>query len=271
MAPTLKGFGRKSEATPEAPQPAAAAPPEARPRAPRPPTRSRNRGWLLAGGLLTLIAGISAASIFSSLSQSVDVLVASRPIAKGAVISVDDYRVVSIAADTGSIRAIAPDDGEKLIGQLAAGPIGEGSILHPDQFTNRVDQGIERTVVVGAALAPNDLPLLDLLPGDQIRLFETFSGQAAGVGSAFSLDETAQITSVSREITDATVVESSSLNTSGSRHVAMRISESNANLVTNLIEQGRLAVALVDSLPATESVGPIDPGEPLEPGEPGDS
>lgn len=271
MAPTLKGFGRKSEATPEAPRPAAAAPPEARPRAPRPPTRSRNRGWLLAGGLLTLIAGISAASIFSSLSQSVDVLVASRPIAKGAVISVDDYRVVSIAADTGSIRAIAPDDGEKLIGQLAAGPIGEGSILHPDQFTNRVDQGIERTVVVGAALAPNDLPLLDLLPGDQIRLFETFSGQAAGVGSAFSLDETAQITSVSREITDATVVESSSLNTSGSRHVAMRISESNANLVTNLIEQGRLAVALVDSLPATESVGPIDPGEPLEPGEPGDS
>jgi len=271
MALSLKGFAKKRDEVEDQAQAPAVSIPESRPRAPRPPTRSRNRGWLLAGGLLTLIAGISAASIFSSLSQSVDVLVASRPIAEGAVISTNDFRTVSIAADTGSIRAISPDDGEQLVGQLAAGLIGEGSILHPDQFTNRIEQGVERTVVVGAALSPNDLPLLQLLPGDQIRLFETFSGQAVDIGSAFSgADDTAQITSVSREVTDATVVEAATLGTSGSSHVAMRISESNANLVTNLVEQGRLAIALVDSLPSTDAVGPLEPGEPLAPGEPGD-
>jgi len=273
MALSLKGLGKKADATADAAEAALRPPqvvvPEARARPARPPARNRNRGWMLAGGLLILIAGIAAASIASSLSQSVDVLVASRPIAEGAVISADDYRSVSIAADTGAIQAIAPSDGENLIGQIASGPIGEGSILHPDQFTNRADQEIEGTIVIGAALGPNNLPVLDLLPGDRVRLFQTF-GEQLSTSGAFGGGDTEQVTSVAREITDAEVVSTESLSGIGNRHVALRISSSNANIVANLIESGRLSIVLVDSLPSTSAVEPVPPQDPLAPAEPGD-
>jgi len=269
----LNPFNKKSDASPPEAGTSPSADvlpnvPQARPRAPRPPKRSRNTGWMTAGAALIVIAGIAAASIASSLSQSVDVLVASRPIAEGAVISAQDYRTVAIAADTGAIEAISPDDADRLIGQLASGPIGSGSILHPDQFTSRADQDVEGTVVIGADLTPNDLPLLDLLPGDRVRLFETFDQGSVSIG-AFGDDED-QLASVAREVTDAEVVLATPL-TGEDLHVALRINESNANIVANLVEQSRLIIVLVDSLPSTSAVAPTVPGEPLSPGEPGDT
>jgi len=261
MAIGIKGFGKKPD-TEHPVEPAPVQVPPRRALAAKPAPRARNRGWMIGGAALVLIAGISAASIVSSLSQSVDVLVAARSIAEGAVITEDDYRAVSIAADTGAIQAIAPQDGERLLGQLASGPIGEGSILHPDQFTNRADQEEEGTIVIGAALGANSLPVLDLLPGDRVRLFETFDG------GGFGDDD--EVSRVAREITEAEVVATVALNSSGSRHVSMRLNESNGNIVANLIEQDRLSLALIDSLPSTDSIAPAEAGTPLEPGEPGD-
>jgi len=263
----IKGFSKKEDPD----QPGADAPsvprvPSRSALAPQPAPRTRNQGWMVGGAALVLVAGLSAASIVSSLSQSVDVLVAARPIAEGGVITADDFRTVSIAADTGAIQAIAPDDGEKLVGQLAAGPIGSGSILHPDQFTDRADQQEEGTIVIGAALGANNLPLLTLLPGDRVRLFETFSGTTS---SSFG-SRNNEGARVAREITNAEIVVATPLNSGQGRHVAMRINESNGNIVANLIEQGRLSIALVDTLPGTDSIEPASPTEPLEPAEPGD-
>lgn len=263
--PKLRGRSKDSTTDDAVSAPVRQQIPQTNARPSNPPQPNRNRGWMIAGAALIVLSGIAAASIVSSLSQSVDVLVAARPIPEGAVITNGDYRTVSIAADTGAIQAIAPSDGERLIGQLASGPIGAGSILHPDQFTNRAAQEIEGTVVIGADLGANDLPLLDLLPGDRVRLFEVFPAIGGGIG----FDDNATAASVAREITDAEVVTSTKLGVGDDRHVAIRINESNANLVANLVEQRRLALALVDSLPSTDSIEPAIAGTPLEPGEPG--
>ena len=219
------------------------------------PRRPRNTLWIIAGVVLVVISGLAAATIARSLSNRVDVLVASRTIAEGEVINDADLRTESIAA-TG-VRAISPSERVDLVGQVATGPIGEGSIVHPSQFIegNAEDQP---QVIVGAALDPGQYPLVGLRPGDVVKVIEVSGPNAAFTDTA----------SGPREITEGTVVEVNRLVRADTFLVSIRVNEAIATPISERAQQGRIRLALIDDGLLDDPVVPIDPGRPAEPGEP---
>ena len=116
------------------------------------PTRQRNAAVMIAGAAFIILAAALAASVASSFDDSIEVLVATSEIAEGQPVTEADFRTVRIAAGAGDIQVVSPDSIEDLVGRVAAGPIGEGSMIHPAQFAI---SSAEAKVVVGAALGPD--------------------------------------------------------------------------------------------------------------------
>lgn len=220
------------------------------------PRRPRNTLWVIAGVLLIVVSGLSALIIAQSLSSRVEVLVATRDIAKGQVIGEADLGATSIAASIG-VRAIAPAQKAELVGQIATGPIGTGSIVHPAQFVDSTAEE-DTKVIVGAALDPGEYPRAGLIPGDKVLVIEVSAQNA-------SLND---LGAGPREISRGEVVEVSRLARSDALLVSLRVNESAAVPISERAEQGRLRLALVDSGVPTELVQPLDPANPVAPGEP---
>lgn len=216
-------------------------------------TRQRNAAVMIAGVALIVLAGAMAASVASSFDDSIEVLVAAGPIAEGAVIEEDDFRVVSVAAGAGDIQAVSPNSQEALIGRVAAGPIGEGSMIHPDQFTANVD---EVRVVVGAALVPDQYPAKGLKPGDRVRLIEVVDQySSSGDGGLLA----------GREITVGEITDVVPLSSSDTLHFSIRIGESTSGIVADRIAQDRLTLALLDESEAIDRPDPLSPAQPVDP------
>lgn len=219
------------------------------------PRRPRNTLWVIAGLLLIVVSGLSALIIAQSLSSRVGVLVSTRDIAKGEVVSDNDLGVASIAATTG-VRAIAPADRTKLVGQVATGPIGRGSIVHPAQFVDSATEDGPK-VIVGASLDPGQYPRVGLVPGDQVVIVEVSSQNP-------TLDDTA---TGPRELARGEVVEVTKLARSDGLLISMRVNESAAVPISERAEQGRLRLALIDN-GTPDKVKPLDPAQPVKPGQP---
>lgn len=222
---------------------------------PTAPPKARNTTWIVVGLVLVIVAGAAASSLWRGLSDRVDVLVAANLIEAGQVVTEADLTTASIAADDG-VRAISPDRANELIGQVASGPIGVGSIVHPAQFVI-AETGEEPTVVVGAALEPGQYPIVGLLPGDRVRVIEV-SGPNVLIG------EEAE----PREITIGEIVEVHGLQRGDQFLVSIRINESANLLVSERAQQGRISLALLDSDFPEDLIDPLEPAQPVEPGEP---
>lgn len=219
------------------------------------PARQRNTAVMVAGLVFVILAGAIGASVAASFDDSLDVLVAAGPIAEGQAITADDFRVVQIAAAAGDIQAVAPDSIDSLIGRVAAGPIGAGSMIHPEQF---VDPTQEATVIVGAALGPNQYPANGLKPGDRVRLIEV--ADEFDVGD----DEDAGFVS-GREIGLGEIVGVVRLGQADQLHFAIRVGESTANLVAQRVSQEQLSLALIDDGITIQQVEPLDPADAVVP------
>lgn len=246
-------------AAPRPPAPTAAAPkPAPAPASPlrkvagglAAPTRQRNAAVMIAGAVLIIVAGAMGASVARSFDDSLDVLVASRAIVEGQPMTPDDFRVVQIAAAAGDIEAVSPDSIDDLVGRVAAGPIGAGSMIHPAQFSGAAE---EVRVVVGAALGPDQYPAGGLKPGDQVRLIET----ATQFGSFSDDDEGFDS---GQEIAVGEVIEVVALQ-GFDRHFSVRVGESVSSLVAQRVAQDRLTLALVDQ---SLTLGQVDPAAPAE-------
>lgn len=220
-----------------------------------PPKRKSNTAWMIAGLALLVISGLSAASIVSSLTDSVDVVVAERPIAEGEIIGEGDLGIAAITTRSGDVRAVPPEQIESLIGLVAAGPVGQGAIVHPDAFIEAA-MGVEedQTVVVGAALDPDQYPRTELRPGDTVRLVET-APQTFVAG-----DELIGVGTTAREITTGEIVEVFALS-GNDFHFSVRIGESSANLVAQRVSEGRLTLVLVEEDSPFESMEALEPNE----------
>lgn len=205
---------------------------------------------MIAGLAFVLIAAALAVSVANSFDDSLEVLVAANPIAEGQTLSAEDFRVVQIAAGEGDIQAVAPGDMNDLIGRIAAGPIGEGSMIHPAQFAVASS---ETLVVVGAALEPDQFPVGGVKPGDRVRLIEVADKFADIEG--FSTGNDLGI----GEVVDAHAFSPREM------HFSIRVSESIANVVAQRVTQDRLTIALVDQSITLEQVDPLDPAIPLPP------
>lgn len=226
---------------------------------PVPPRRPRNTIWMVAGIALVLISGIAAASAISSLDDRVEVLVAARTIAEGAVVEDGDLRTASIAVDSG-IRAIPPEEAAELIGQVAAGPVGEGSIVHRSQFVAGDAEG-QPKVIVGLDLTAGQYPLAGLRPGDRVKVIEV-----SGANAAFVQDSGAGASTGPRELAEGEVVDVVRLANNDRRLVSLRVSEAIASPLSERAHQGRIRLALIDDGLFDDAVAPLEPADPGQPG-----
>lgn len=224
---------------------------------PTAPRRPRNTMWMVAGAVLVLLSGLSALVIAQSLSNRVDVLVATRDIARGRVITDDDLSTASISATSG-VKAIDPGRRGEIVGQIATGPIGPGTILHPAQFVDGA-AGDGEKVIVGAALAPGQFPRFGLNPGDEVVLMEVSSRTAVADDG---------LSAGPRELGRAEVVEVVDLTDPDTLLVTLRVNAALAVSISERAEQGRLRLGLVDNGFPDEVVKPLDPAEPVKPAEP---
>ena len=216
------------------------------------PTRQRNAAVMIAGAAFIILAAALAASVASSFDDSIEVLVASGEIVEGQTVTESNFRTVKIAAGEGDIQVVSPDSIQDLVGRVAAGPIGEGSMIHPAQFAIA---GTEAKVVVGAALGPDQYPSTGLKPGDQVRLIEVVSRYGGGEGSEFNAGREIAV----GEITDVLRLSSNAL------HFSIRVDESAATVVADRIAQDQLIIALVDESLTLKEIEEIIPAEPVVP------
>lgn len=216
------------------------------------PARQRNAVVMLAGAAFIIVAAALGASVASKFDDSLEVLVAASPIVEGQPIDADDFRTVKIAAAAGDIEAVAPSSIGDLIGRVAAGPIGEGAMIHPSQFTVAGD---ETRIIVGAQLSANQYPAGGLKPGDFVRLIAVTPPNSIFSSGSVSTGEEVAF----GEITDAVPISNTSI------HYSIRIGESSSNLVAQLLSQNAISLALVDKSIALELVSPASPGLAVEP------
>lgn len=224
---------------------------------PAAPRRPRNTLWMVAGVLLVVVSGVAAATAVSSLDDRVDVLVAARTIAEGEVVVSGDLRTVSIGVDS-RIRAVPPDEAGQLVGQVATGPVGEGSIIHPSQFVAG-DSEDQPKVIVGAALEAGQYPLTGLRPGDRVKVIEV-----SGPNAVF--DESSTLGP--RELAEGEIVEVAPTASTDVLLVSIRINEAIAASLAERAQQGRLRLVLIDNGLLDDPVSPLDPADPAAPGSP---
>ena len=218
---------------------------------PTPPRRQRNTTWLLIGALLVVGSGIAALSMASSLSERVDVVVAARDISEGEVVTVDDFSVAAVGL-SGGVVAVNPADIPDLAGKVAAGPLGEGAIVHPDYFLGGLGDGT-KAVIVGVDLGPGEYPRVGMLPGDEMIVIAV-AEQSFG-----------ELSDGSREIGEGEVVEVVPLSQADSFLVSLRVDSSIATLVATLSNEDRVALALKELTDTETGVRPLSPVAPAEP------
>lgn len=220
--------------------------------APIAPSRPRNTLWMAIGGLLIVLAGLGAASLAVSLNDRVDVLVASRPISAGDPIGEGDFVVGSVSVP-GGVQFLTVEQLPDVIGLRAAGPIGPGAIVHPDQLVQAGDID-EEQVILGASLAAGAYPRSGLRPGDLVKIIEVTGNTRTERNP--------------RELTEAEIVEVSSSSSNGTRLISFRVDNSIAPNIADLSAKGLIRLALVDNGSLEGIIDPLDPVVPVAPIDP---
>jgi hypothetical protein len=151
-----------------------------------PPTR-RRPGWIALGALLVGLSGLLGAYVFSVVTDTLTVTVASRDIAPGEILQPSDVRVVEMGR-TSDLRAVQADQQDLILGLAARGPIPAGTVLNTGLFVPGSEVIPEGKVVVGGLFAAGAVPTAALRPGDEITLLRVASEReqlsAGSAGSA---------------------------------------------------------------------------------------
>ncbi len=138
----------------------------------------RRRPWLVVLGVaMSLSCAAVVMTLFASSSHRVSVLVASRFIPAGTVMSPSDLAVVQVPSDQ-KIATLPVSDARLVIGKRAGTQLYEGQALVPQQFASqpvllRGDQ------IVGLTLRADQLPMGGLVPGDTVQIFAVPNPQQA--------------------------------------------------------------------------------------------
>lgn len=128
----------------------------------------RRWGRVAAGAVLALVGAWTAASLYASAGERVEVVVAAGEVGRFDELSPDDLKVVRVAADPG-VDTIAGAELEDLVGRVAATDLSEGVLLSEDQLVGtdeRLVGGDE--AVVGARLGPGAAPRRALAGGTPV-------------------------------------------------------------------------------------------------------
>ncbi len=213
-----------------------------------PPQKARHTGWIVAGLLLTTFAGLGALIVGLSIVSEVTVLAAARPIGTGEVIEVGDLEEVQLPSRLGDI-GVRADQIDTYIGQQTTGPLGEGALIHPDQFIE-VDSNLVEELVVGVALGPDEYPGVGIRSGDLVRVFEL-------TGDNVGFDSTE--VGVASEVGLAVVTRVIALQQPDNFLFSLRVDASLSPLIIDRASQGRIALGLV--VDEDEGVTGVEPDE----------
>ncbi len=202
-----------------------------------------------------LVAGVMGLSVARSLADRTTVLLAGRDIAEGETISSEDLVTAEVALDP-RIGFIDPSTRDEVVGQVAARPISNGTIVQTVDFAaTGADE--EAEVILGAALDAGNYPRVGLRPGDLIGLIEVSD---AGLG---------EVVGDSRQVGEAEVVETVRITRSDHLLVSVRLKESLAVTVSQLAEEDRLRLVILDAA-EDSTLLPVEPVQPADPADPDD-
>lgn len=153
-------------------QPALPAPPKLR--------RRPLMGTLVA--LLLIIAGaLLAMWVWSTSTDSTQVVAVRADVPRGAQVTEADLMVVRVNLDP-ALRAVPADQLERIVGQRVSRDLTAGALLTPEHVAPQLVPG-EGQTMVGLALAPGAMPGEALRNGDTVRLIGT-----AGQGDPSTLE-----------------------------------------------------------------------------------
>jgi hypothetical protein len=127
---------------------------------------------LLVGLLLVVGCALAFAVLTQTLSEQRPVVVLSRPVVRGTVLTDTDLAVAQITADS-TIAALPAEDAARLTGRTLLTSLPAGAVVTPDLVAAAtVDVGPSARTV-GLLLDPGAYPTSTLAPGDQVTVVDT--------------------------------------------------------------------------------------------------
>ena len=154
--------------------------PEASPAKPRTPAGlRRNRSRIGMGLVVIALSVLGTVALVSRSAQRQQVLALVREVPAGAAITDADLTTVELPLDTG-LPVIASADSAKVLGQVAAGTLPGGTLLHRSHLAPhvRIPEGM---ALLGAVLEAGEYPV-GLREGDEVRLIAA-PGPSADAGN----------------------------------------------------------------------------------------
>lgn len=134
--------------------------------------KTRRRPWLWAVSVLLIALGaLLAGAVVNMVKTTVPVVLASKEVQRGAIITREDLAVVEVHPDP-SLKTVPAADLESLVGRTALIDVPQGSLLAPTATGDKptVDDG---QALVGVALTPAQMPSGELKPDQSVQLVST--------------------------------------------------------------------------------------------------
>lgn len=208
----------------------------------RPVATGRRPVLALAAVLLVLVSTAVVVDQFEAAGHTAPVLVLSRTIAAGGVLSSDDLVTARVHVPPG-VGVVAAASEPAVIGRPVAERLSAGSLLAPGELGRAGPAQGE--AVVGLAAAPAQLPADGVTPGASVDVVVTTSSAAgtavAPIGSAAS-GVPAPGTVVA---TDATVLAVNGAGANQQTVVSVAVPVGLAPVLTELSATGSVALVLV--------------------------
>ncbi|MDO5682646.1 MAG: SAF domain-containing protein [Propionibacteriaceae bacterium] len=127
----------------------------------------RQPKWIAAGLLAMCLGGLGAAVLWGEASGSAEVLVLTRPVARGEVVTAEDFRVARVGHLDGA-SSVAAAELPAVAGQQALVDLAMGSLLPAGGVgASALDAG---GVQIGLRLPPGRVPLGALPAGTPVLL-----------------------------------------------------------------------------------------------------
>lgn len=149
--------------------------------------RHRRRGMLILGVALTGAGTLAAAALFTSATHQVPVLVVTRDIPAGSVITAGELGTADISAGPG-VATIPARQAAQVAGETAAVALPAGTLLGPADLTTATAPRPGQ-VLVTVTLKSWQIPASGLTPGTPVLVVATpgTAGQAASAQVAGGL------------------------------------------------------------------------------------
>ena len=147
---------------------------------------------IVLGVLLVVGCALGAVAWQRSTNETMTVVVASRRIARGSVIAVDDLRGAQIGGETGAM--IAGADARLVLGKVAVVDIETSLPLSTTLFAEAAPLGAGEALS-SVALEPGEAPP-DLAPGDRVRIIVTSTVEVGGKTASALVDQDAVVWAV---------------------------------------------------------------------------